>query len=231
VTALASIFSRPLRRIRESLRRAFARLAGGPDVPGAPASGASLLIDHARALVTAEEDRVAALQAQATALLTAIGVVLTVASGVAVLFAARQFGKSSGTLSTVAQVAILVLIVMSFGALLTGAAGAIAVLGKAPEPAQAQLLAVLRDQFPTMIDDPVDQTTRTLLVLLSGELKTRQNVSQTIKNRLAPVRALLGGGVVAGVLAVAILVLDTSAGTVDTHLVNATVTVTTTTTP
>jgi hypothetical protein len=183
----------------------------------------TLLIEQARALVSTEEGRFAALQSLATTLLAVIGVVATIGATLLAGLHGRIYelvvSVAGLHISLVAVVAIAVG-VLSLGALLSSGTVAIGVLRRTPDAAPEILVAVVGDQFPGMLQDAPEVSGQALLALLAHQLAELQHANRSLRNALSAVVQRLAIAVVSGLVLAVILMLGTASTVQDTHVVN-----------
>lgn len=137
-----------------------------------------LLIEHARALVQVQEDRFAAAQARATALLAVTGVLAGVGGGFLAGFEIRDYGL-------LMQLVLAVLAFVALGTLLWSAGLAVAVLKREAEsdpprkrgdegqksdsPRAPDLHEILQDGLPLLLDKRPEEAAESLLAILARQ--------------------------------------------------------------
>lgn len=182
-----------------------------------------LLIEQARALVSTEEGRFAALQALATTLLAVIGVVATIGATLLAGLHGRAYElivRVAGLHISLVALGAIAVGALSLGALLSSGAVAIGVLRRTPDPAPGMLVAVVGVQFPEMLEDAPEVSGRALLTLLAHQLAELQNANRGLRNALQAVVQRLAIALVSGLVLAVILMLGTASTVQDTHLVN-----------
>jgi hypothetical protein len=183
----------------------------------------TLLIEQARALVSTEEGRFAALQSLATTLLAVIGVVATIGATLLAGLHGRVYElivSIAGLHVSLVALGAIAVGLLSLGALLSSGTVAIGVLRRTPDPAPEMLVAVVGDQFPGMLDDTPEVSGQALLALLAHQLAELQYATRSLRNALRAVVQRLAIATVSGLVLAVILMLGTASTAQDTHLVN-----------
>jgi hypothetical protein len=146
----------------------------------------TLLFEQARMLVETEEARFAGVQSRATTILSVAGVIIGLGAAVATGLDNRDYGLRTDILGleiTLAHVFVWVLLVLGAGSLLRSGFIALGLLQKRPEPESAdpsRLIAMVGEQFPSMVDSDSEKSARTVLLVLAERLKDLQVANQTI---------------------------------------------------
>jgi len=182
-----------------------------------------LLVEQARALVSTEEGRFAALQSLATTLLAVIGVVATIGATLLAGLHGRIYElvvSVAGLHISLVAVGAIAVGVLSLGALLSSGTVAIGVLRRTPDAAPEILVAVVGDQFPGMLQDAPEVSGQALLALLAHQLAELQYANRSLRNALSAVVQRLAIAVVSGLVLAVIVMLGTASTVQDTHVVN-----------
>jgi hypothetical protein len=183
----------------------------------------TLLVEQARALVSTEEGRFAALQSLATTLLAVIGVVATIGATLLAGLHGRIYElvvSVAGLHISLVAVGAIAVGVLSLGALLSSGTVAIGVLRRTPDAAPEILVAVVGDQFPGMLQDAPEVSGQALLALLAHQLAELQYANRSLRNALSAVVQRLAIAVVSGLVLAVIVMLGTASTVQDTHVVN-----------
>jgi hypothetical protein len=183
----------------------------------------TLLVEQARALVSTEEGRFAALQSLATTLLAVIGVVATIGATLLAGLHGRIYElvvSVAGLHISLVAVGAIAVGVLSLGALLSSGTVAIGVLRRTPDAAPEILVAVVGDQFPGMLQDAPEVSGQALLALLAHQLAELQYANRSLRNARSAVVQRLAIAVVSGLVLAVIVMLGTASTVQDTHVVN-----------
>jgi hypothetical protein len=164
--------------------------------------------------VQIERERFAGTQAQATALLGMIGLVASIGGGFATAFMSRNYKWPIHTFGQ--EISLALILAASFGLvalLLLYEAGlaAIGILRQKADPEDRELVPIVAEEFPKMIEDEEGKSARVLLALLADQLRRTQEVNSRVGRNLKRVAQGLGAGVIVGIIVVVILLVGSAA--------------------
>jgi hypothetical protein len=182
----------------------------------------TLVVEQARMLVQAEEARFSSAQSRATTLLALAGVLATLGGAVLTGLDGRDYElvvNLFGVDVSLVLIAVCVAGALAIGALLRGTAIAIGALQKKPDPRPDLLTTVVKDQFPTMLDQEPLDSSRFLLSLLTKRLELVQEAARDVTDAMRTAVRALAVAVVAGLVLSVIVLIGTTAKDHQVYLV------------
>ncbi len=177
--------------------------------------GTGALISEARALVTGEQHRFSALQTQATGFLAIIGVVASIGIGfTAPYLSGHDFlwpVRPLGVEFSIAAVAAICFGVLTLGGMGMTAFRVFGALRRQPDPEAAELVPIVRDQMPGMVDGESSRSTQVLLQLAATQFQRTQEANLLMGTAIKNIVLAIALTSLCGVLLAGILVFGTAA--------------------
>jgi hypothetical protein len=209
-------------------RRPAPHPAPAPPAPAPPAAESAtpaLLVEQARALLSAEEGQLAAVQAQATTLLAVIGVIASIGAAFLGTVVGRDYGlvvRINGYGISAVLLVVMVAGAIAAAGLLASGLSAIGAMRTQPDPKPEGLLPVVGDQFPAMLEQTAAAAARALLALLRYRLALWQSANERARKGVRLAVVYLGVAIVSGLTLVVLVLAGTTTPPQDAHVTNTT---------
>lgn len=175
---------------------------------------AAMLVEQARALVQIEESRFAAVQTKTTTLLAVVGVVASIGGGLAT-------GLNRPDYAVPVFALVLLFGSIAGGVLLWSGAVALGALKKTPEPEpkSEQLMKVIRDRFPPLLDKEPEEAALALLPILAKQHSRVHKASEEVHKAFKQATRGLGLAVLSGLVMALLVVFGTTSKPQEVELV------------
>ncbi len=175
---------------------------------------AAMLVEQARTLVQIEESRFAAVQTKTTTLLAVVGVVASIGGGLAAGLNGREF-------AFLVSIFAILFGSLAAGMLLWSGAVALGALKKTPEPTPKaeQLMKVIRDRFPPLLDKEPGEAALALLPILAKQHSRVHKASEEVHKAFKQASRGLGIAVLSGMIMAALVVFGATSKPQEVHLV------------